>query len=153
MLGAGGSARAVTYQIVHEGAAEVMVANRSMDRAKALVRDLRKAVSRAVVTIVPWRQSSLKGGVARADLVINATSVGMKTGDSSPLPGHVFRRGHVVYDLVYRPPETPLMKVARAAGAHVINGLGMLVHQGALSFELWTAQKPSIELMRDALKE
>ena len=152
VLGAGGAARAVAYQLAREGAAEVIVANRSLDRVRGLIRDLRESVPRSDATILPWKLSSLKIGAARADLVVNATSVGMRASDPSLLPGYAFRRGQVVYDLVYRPAVTPLMRQAMMAGAHAINGLGMLVHQGALSFELWTARKPSVELMRETLQ-
>ena len=151
ILGAGGAARAVAFQSAMEKAAAVMIANRSAARAAALVRDLRRLPAHGFASVLPWREASLKAGIRQADIIINATSVGMKPDDPPLLPDGVLRPHHVVCDLIYKPSETILLKQARASGAKAINGLGMLVHQGALAFEIWTGQRPPISVMREAL--
>lgn len=153
ILGAGGAARAVAFQWALDGGAGVMIANRSSARAAILVRDLRRAAPSSSAFILPWTEASLIEGVRQADIVINATSVGMNPDDPPLLPPHVLRSGHIVCDLVYKPSATSLLKQAQAAGAKAINGLGMLVHQGALAFEIWTGQRPPINIMREALQQ
>ena len=85
------------------------------------------------------------------DLVINATSLGMQPDDLPPFPLEELKQAHKVYDAIYNPSETVLLKAAREAGAATSNGLSMLVHQGALSFERWIGQAPDTELMKAAI--
>ncbi|HEY5594932.1 MAG TPA: shikimate dehydrogenase [Nitrospiria bacterium] len=153
ILGAGGAARAVAFQWALEGGAAVMIANRSSARAAELVRDLRRPPVQCSASVLPWTEASLKAGIRQADIIINATSVGMKPDDPPLLPDGVLGPRHVVCDLIYKPPMTVLLKQAHASGAKAINGLGMLAHQGALSFEIWTGQRPPIGVMREALRQ
>lgn len=139
VLGAGGAARAVVKALADAGAGDVAVAARDAERA-ATVAAL--AGGRAVA----WDDAA--GAAAAADVVVNATPVG---GDGSdPAPGASFRAGQVVVDLVYDPPSTPLVERARAAGADAWGGLGMLVHQAAASFRIWTGREPPVEAMSAA---
>jgi shikimate dehydrogenase len=87
------------------------------------------------------------------DLILNATSLGLKSGDALPLDEKRIRLGQAtaVYDMIYRPAETPLLKAAKAAGCRTANGIGMLLHQGAKALELWTGRSAPIEVMRQAL--
>jgi shikimate dehydrogenase len=147
VLGAGGSANAVTYGLLAAGAAEVAILNRTASRTDALVAQLRGHFpDRPVVNL-----GTEAGGAAVAgfDLVVNCTSLGMTPHvDASPLPAAVgWRPGQVLYDLVYNPPATRLMRDAAAGGARVIGGLGMLVRQGALAFERWTSQAAPVAVM------
>jgi len=89
------------------------------------------------------------------DLLLNATPLGLKPGDPSPLEGTPFAlsQARAVYDMVYNPAETALLKAARAAGCKAANGLGMLLHQGARAFEIWTGQSAPLDVMRRALEE
>ncbi|MBI3610951.1 MAG: shikimate dehydrogenase [Nitrospirae bacterium] len=151
ILGAGGAARAVAFQSTLEGAASVAVANRSLARAAGLIRDLRRRTRRCAVSVLPWTDAALTWGVGQADVVINATSVGMSPTDPPLLLSRVLRPDQIVCDLVYQPPITPLLREARRAGATAVGGLGMLVHQGALAFEIWTGRRPPIEIMQEAL--
>jgi len=151
ILGAGGAARAVAFQSALEGAASVQIANRSPARAAGLVRDLARPPLRYSASAVRWSGSSLKDGASNADIIINATAVGLKKGDPSPLPAGVIKPEQVVLDLIYSPPVTSLIRQAIRSGAKAVNGLGMLVHQGALSFEIWTGRPPLIFVMREAL--
>lgn len=151
ILGAGGAARAVAFQIALEGAAMVVIANRSRSKAEALVRELRNTIRGCAATVLPWESAALRAGAHQAGIVINATSVGMNPTDPALLPAGVLRPDQVVCDLIYRPPMTALLRQARAVGAKAINGLGMLVYQGVLSFEIWTGQRPPVEVMRETL--
>jgi shikimate dehydrogenase len=152
ILGAGGAARAVAFQSALGGAVSILIANRSAARAAELVRALARPPVRCSASALHWSEASLKTGAREADIIVNATSVGMKLGDRSPLPPDVVIPQHLVCDLIYRPADTTLLQQARRAGAKAMNGIGMLVHQGALSFEIWTGQRASISVMREALQ-
>lgn len=141
VLGAGGAARAVVLALGRAGAEAVTVVNRTEGRARdaAALAGAAGRVGRAVE-------------VADADLVVNATSIGMGDGQL-PLDPELLRAGTVVADLVYQPLTTPLLAAAEARGATVVDGLGMLVHQAAIASESWTGVAPPIELMRAAAME
>lgn len=138
VLGAGGAARAVVDALGRAGAAEVVVVNRNADRATT-----------AAALAGPVGRVGSAADVADAELVVNATSVGMGTLEL-PLDPGLLRAGQVVADLVYHPLETALLAAARAAGARVVDGLGMLVHQAALQQELWLGARPDTAVMRAA---
>jgi len=153
LLGAGGAARAVAFQLAKEGIANLLIINRTLSNARALVRDFGKKF-----TSVNWSANAFSPKVwdriplERVDVVINATSVGMQPNDPLMIPRSLLKERLVVCDLIYRPTKTRLLSAAEAAGAKAINGLGMLVHQGALAFELWTNKKPPVDLMKSAVK-
>lgn len=138
VLGAGGAARAVVDALGRAGAAEVVVVNRNADRAAT-----------AAALAGPVGRVGSAADVADAELVVNATSVGMGTLEL-PLDPGLLRAGQVVADLVYHPLETALLAAARSAGARVVDGLGMLVHQAALQQELWLGARPDTAVMRAA---
>jgi len=141
VLGAGGAARSVVYALGAAGAAEVAVVNRTPDRA----------IGAASLAGAVGRVGTLDD-VAGASLVINATSVGMGAGSAgpTPVPAELIAPGQIVVDLVYQPLRTPLLDAAQQAGATPIDGLGMLVHQAALAFSLWTGGSPDLGVMRRA---
>ncbi len=143
VLGAGGAARAVVYALVQAGA-QVTVLNRTLARAQALVRDFSPLFPALSLTL-----QTLEEQTAEAHLLVNATPVGTwPEVDQSPWPEDLAFPGHLtVFDLVYNPHQTKLLQQARAAGAKDIGGLGMLVHQGAVAFELWTGEKAPVETM------
>lgn len=151
ILGAGGAARAVAYALARSGA-HAVVLNRTLERAEALVRDLGPATPRGLLEAGPLEPTALIREARRADLLVNATSVGMwPRADESPWPDGLPIPAHlVVMDLVYRPLETKLLRQAREAGARTVDGLGMLVHQGARAFECWTGRPAPVEVMRAA---
>ena len=101
------------------------------------------------MTVAELSAANLERTLGKADILVNATSVGM-TPDSNetPVPARLLRRGLVVYDIVYNPVETRLLREAKAAGAQIISGLDMLVWQGALAFEKWTGEKAPVALMK-----
>jgi len=151
VLGAGGAARAVVYGLARSGA-QVTILNRTPERAEALIQHLTPSVPPSSLSFRPLDRDGLAEEAARADLLVNATPVGMWPHeeaslwpDSLPYPSHL-----LAYDLIYRPRETKLLRQARLAGAPTINGLEMLVHQGALGFEMWTGMAAPKKVMRAA---
>jgi len=152
LLGAGGAARAVAYALTEAGAT-VAVCNRTLSRANELCQTIRRALPDAAITAHPF-PDGLPELAEAADLIVDATSLGLH-GDADPLPWDPtvpFRADQVVYDLIYN-VETPLLKLAAAGGAQAIAGLGMLVHQGARSFELWTGRAAPVDVMFAAVMD
>jgi shikimate dehydrogenase len=148
VLGAGGSARSVCLALAEAGAADVAVANRTPSRAEVAAA-LAGPVGRVV-------EVSSNVELARADLIVNATSVGMAGTDTegqAPFDASAVRSGQIVVDLVYHPVETPLLAAARERGAIAITGVGMLVHQAAHQFSLWTGAPAPVEAMERAALE
>lgn len=141
VLGAGGAARAAVHALAGAGAAEVVVVNRSRERGE----DTAALAGRA-------GRLGTVADAAGVDLVVNATPLGLAGSDPGLLPLDPVHlgEGQLVVDLVPNPAVTPFMAAARAAGARVAGGLGMLVHQGALAFELWTGQPAPLGVMRRA---
>ena len=141
VLGAGGAARAVVHALAGSGAAEILVINRTPGRAEATAA-LAGATGRVATA----------ADVRRADLIVNATPLGLAGagGGELPVDPDLLGEGQLVVDLVPNPAVTPLMRAARARGAGVAGGLGMLVHQGALAFELWTGRPAPLGVMRAA---
>jgi shikimate dehydrogenase len=151
LLGCGGAGRAVALTCAMQGAASLLVADVHLPTRRRLLLALRKATPG-----LPVAGASLERARTAArdcDLIIHATPVGMKPGDPSLLPPDAFRKGQLVFDLIYNPAETPLLAAARAAGARTANGLGMLLHQGARAFHRWTGRKPPVAVMRAALEK
>jgi len=153
LFGAGGAARAVGVALVRQGAAAVWVANRTLSRALGLADDLAKLGKETEVEALPLSGEALAAGMSAADIVVNATSLGLRPEDRFPVDAGWFAAGKVAVDLIYNPPVTDFIRKAEAGGARVVDGLGMLVHQGALAFELWTGMKPPIEVMREAAQK
>lgn len=144
VVGAGGAARAVVLALASAGAASVRVLNRTPERARA-----------AAALAGPCGQVADPLDVRTADLVVNATPVGMVAGgadDRLPLDPSLLGSGQVVAELVYHPSTTPLMRAAEAAGARTANGLSMLLHQAAVAFTHWTGQEAPVSAMADAVR-
>lgn len=154
VLGAGGSARAVAFGLADAGAASVCILNRTGAKAEELAATIGAhfPLCRVDSGLLPNDVAAVGGA---ADLVVNTTSLGMTPDvDSSPWPGGLaFHTGQIVYDLVYNPPQTRLLATAARDGATAINGLGMLIWQGALAFELWTGVMPPVDVMRTAAED
>lgn len=149
LLGAGGAARAILYALLQaEEVKEITLLNRTLDKAEALAADLDPG-SRRVRVGTPGTGAAIR----EAGLLINATSVGMHPGpEASPLPDpSVLHDRLTVLDIVYKPRRTRLLAQAEEAGAATVDGLGMLVHQGARAFEIWTGVPAPVEEMKQAL--
>jgi shikimate dehydrogenase len=150
VLGAGGGARAVVYGLITEGFTRVIVFNRHLHRAEALVRHFSRSAAHMELKAMPWHDSIIESELAKARVLVNATSIGMH-GDESPIPGELLPPELLVLDLVYR--RTRLLRDAAAAGDETADGEIMLLHQGAAAFTLWTGQPAPLELMQAKLKE
>ena len=148
VLGAGGAARAVVYALASVSA-QVTILNRSLDRARSLAHDLGAIDPGARLSAGPLDAAALQREAPRADLIVQTTPLGMWPHiESTPWVEEVpYPSGALLFDLVYNPRETRLMQWARRAGAKASHGLGMLVHQGAEAFKMWTGQEPPIEVM------
>ena len=157
ILGAGGSARAVVYGLASRKASHILIANRHEARAKKLAAEFKRLFRGTVFEPIPLEGKRLKPAIVSADLIVNCTSVGLKPEEASVLaPDWIPRASKkskpLFYDLIYRPFRTKLLKTAEQKGYTVLNGAGMLVHQGAKSFEYWTGKKAPIVLMRKTLQ-
>jgi shikimate dehydrogenase len=152
VLGAGGAARAVVYALARAEVDSVIVFNRTAERAAFLVDDLADIFPDSSLSFKALTRETLGTLGNKVDLVVNTTSVGMYPQvDTCPWPEEVpIPHNALFYDLVYNPLETVFLARAHAAGATAIDGLGMLVHQGALAFEKWTGQQAPVEVMRQA---
>lgn len=150
VLGAGGSARAIVYGLAAAGANEIVIFNRSQDKADNLATQMQARFPHCV--IVTQSLAQLAATTARSQLIVNTTSLGMTPNvDTTPWPDELaLEPTQVVYDLVYNPRQTRLLQKASTDGARAIGGIGMLFWQGAIAFELWTGQKPPVEVMRGA---
>lgn len=142
LIGAGGAARAIAYTLEKEGA-EISIANRSLRRAHELATS---------VGGMGFCLCDLEKLVGQADIIINATSVGMRAGDARLFDGRLLKRRQAVFDIVYN-RDTRLLQDARAAGSVAIDGVMMLVYQGAKALEIWTGAKAPVDLMERAVRE
>ena len=149
VLGAGGSARAVVYGLLKEGAGQVTIANRTVERAHQLVETLGSPGNVDAVLLEP---AELSNGW---DLIVNCTTLGMRHAPGekeTPLSSDAIPASSLVYDLVYNPEETPLLQAAAKAGARTLGGLPMLIYQGAEAFRLWTGRDAPVDVMFQAAR-
>jgi shikimate dehydrogenase len=144
ILGAGGASRAIGFYLLKKASALFIY---DIDRKKAgrLIRDLNKIRG----NVFSYQRSAISSQLDDIDIIINATPLGLKKGDPLPVDINLLKPRHVVCDLIYK--NTPLLQRASRKGCRTLNGLGMLLWQGAFAFELWTGKKPPVEVMRKAL--
>jgi shikimate dehydrogenase len=142
IVGAGGAGRAIAYTLAQEGA-EIAIANRSLKRAEELA---------ALVGARGFCLSDLGRLAPQADIIINCTSVGMREGDARLLEGGLLQSHQAVFDIVYN-RETELLQDARAAGAVAVDGVMMLVYQGAKALQIWTGKEAPVDVMERAVRE
>ena len=161
ILGAGGGAgSAAALQCALEKCPRLVLVNRTEDKAHEIAKRAfellhtdRLEGPADPVTVIPLEESALRDQLARTDLVINATSLGMKRTDPRLVPAALLTPDLMVYDMIYRPPVTRLLEDAKSAGARTANGLSLLLHQGALSLEIWLNRPAPLDVMRSALEE
>jgi shikimate dehydrogenase len=151
LLGCGGAGRATALLAAREGAASIVLADLDEERMTRLAEEIREQASDVLVEQVTHAADQVEA-CRSCDVVVQASPVGMKREDVSLLPGEAFRDHQRVFDLIYMYPETAFLTTAREAGASVANGLGMLLHQGARAFSIWTGVEPDVEAMRGALE-
>jgi len=146
LLGAGGAGRTAALKLASENVAELFLVNRTQSKAEEITKEIKRRFPSVRVA----------SGFPKAvvDLVMNATSLGLKADDASPLDEKQFslKQTRAVYDMIYQPAETKLLAAAKAASCKTANGIGMLVHQGAKAFEIWTGKSAPLEVMRRAVE-
>lgn len=147
VLGAGGAGRVAALKLAAENVGELFLINRTPSKAGSVAAEIRRRHLDVKVHVEYPR--------GEVDLTINATSLGLAAEDPLPLDAKQFslRQTQAVYDMIYRPSETPLLRAAKTAGCRVANGLGMLLYQGAKAQEIWSGQPAPVEIMRAALKK
>jgi shikimate dehydrogenase len=158
VLGAGGAARAIALECAKQNCERLVIANGTFEKCEHLVDSLRAYFQGPKVLgpvprlqAIPWEHRAFQFQIANIDLIVNATPVGLNRGDPSPIPAALLAPHVMVYDTNYSAKHTPLIRAALEAGARAANGLSMLLHQGALSFEIWFQREAPIEVMRRAL--
>ncbi len=146
LLGAGGAGRTAALKLATEGVSELFLVNRTRSKAEQIAMEIRKQF--------PGALASMDYPKAEIDLVLNATSLGLKAEDALPFDERSFalKQAKAAYDMIYRPAETPFLKAAKAAGCRTANGLGMLLYQGAKALEIWSGKSAPIREMRAALE-
>jgi shikimate dehydrogenase len=153
LLGAGGAARSIAVQLCLSGIGRLLLANRTRTRAEDLAAFLKQTNPHADISVVTMGESSLAAQLLDTDIIVNATSIGMHPHDPLLLPSTALSPQHLVCDIVYRPLQTPLLRAAAQQGARTVDGLGMLLHQGAKAFEIWTGYAFPLALIRARLLE
>jgi len=158
VLGAGGASRAIALQCAKENCERLVIANGTFEKGQNLAESLRDFFSGPKVfgpvprlQAIPWEERAFQFQIANVDLVVNATPVGLHRGDASPIPARLLAPHVMVYDTIYSDKRTPLISAAIEAGARAANGLSMLLHQGALAFEIWFQREAPLEVMRGAI--
>ena len=158
VLGAGGAAPAIALQCAKENSERLVIANRSLEKAQKLADELRDLFAGPKVLgpvprlqAIPLEEAAIRFQIGHVDLVVNATPMGLNRGEPSPIPARLLAPHVMVYDTIYSAERTPLVSASLEAGARGANGLSMLLHQGALAFEIWFQREAPIEVMRKAL--
>jgi shikimate dehydrogenase len=158
VLGAGGAARAIALQCAKENCERLVIANGTFEKGKQLADKLRDFFEGPKVfgpvprlQVIAWEERAFRFQIANVDLIVNATPVGLNRSDPPPLSSRLLAPHLMVYDTIYTAEQTPLVSAAIEAGARAANGLSMLLHQGALAFEIWFGREAPIEAMRKAL--
>ena len=159
IIGAGGgTGGAIAWQCALENCERLVLVNRTLQKAIALAGQLRPFFSgprvlgpTARLEGVAWEESAIRMQLADIDLIVNATPLGMNPSDPAPIPARLLAPHHMIFDCVYGPSKTALLRAAEEAGSRGVNGLSMLLYQGALSFSIWFDRVPPIEAMRKAL--
>jgi len=149
-IGSGGAARAVGFSLALAGAKKIAFHDVDAGKASSLAQDIHQKTGADAGAINVGR---LAASAEEADCLINATPLGLKRSDPLPILKTFVMKKHLVCDLVYNPPETALLKVAKARGAKRFSGLGMLLYQGVIAFEIWTGKKAPVLVMKKALTD
>ncbi len=150
IVGAGGASKAACVGLLREGVKHLTIANRTGRKAELLCDNFKGCFCKAKITVCPLNDDDLSVVFAECDILVNTTSVGLG-GETLKLPLKSLKEGALVYDMVYNPPKTKLLKQAKKLGHSIENGLNMLLYQGTEGFEIWTKEAAPIEVMKDAL--
>lgn len=153
ILGAGGGAgQAIAMQCALEKPAELTLVNRDLAKADSLAERLRDVSPGTEIRTLGFMDPALRDECQSADLIVQTTSLGLKTTDSQVIPDSYFSVDTRAYDTIYQPPETPFLAAAKRAGCKTDNGLSLLIHQGAIAFQHWFPGTEPLSYMRGAMK-
>lgn len=149
LIGAGGAARGLAYALLHDGVKQLMIANRTPERAERIVEELHMMGSIEAAALIDGMPQV---DPEQVDVIINTTSLGMHPHvDDMSIQASYIMPHMIISDIIYNPLETKLLAAAQAAGARTHSGLGMFVYQGAIAFELWTGKEAPVDVMREAV--
>jgi shikimate dehydrogenase len=158
VLGAGGAGRAIAMQCARETCERLVITNRSFEKAQELVEKLRDFFTGPKVfgpvprlQAIQWDEAAIRFQIANIDLIVNATPLGLNRADASPIPARLLAPHLMIYDTIYSEKRTPFVAAGIEAGTRAANGLSMLLHQGALAFEIWFDREAPLDAMRKAL--
>ncbi|NDA26221.1 MAG: shikimate dehydrogenase [Verrucomicrobia bacterium] len=152
VLGCGGVGRTLATRLAGKGCRALVLCNRSPEKANRLAKEI-QPLAKGSVGVVAWNSPEFGEAMQKTNLFIHATSLGLSSHDPLPLPETCLRPGLKIYDTVYRKEFTPLVRQARARGAEALDGLGMLLHQGARAFRIWTGKEAPLKDMRRAMEQ
>ncbi len=151
--GAGGAGRAICCVLADDKAKKIYIYDKIDSRAEILSEDINKRFG-SIAEFIPFEDASAMEKAGLSDVLINATGVGMaETIDQSPFPADIIRPGHICYDATYNPTETCFLRQAGERGCVTVNGIGMLLHQGAAQIKLWTGEDAPVETMARELED
>jgi shikimate dehydrogenase len=160
ILGIGGAGRALAIQSAFENCERLVLVNRTVEKAISLQKEIDQLLRQGhawkeslPITSIPLDLPLIQKELQNIDLLVNCTSAGLNPEEDSLIPFEAFHRNLLVYDTIYKPAQTKILLEAEKAGAKTANGLSMLLHQGALAFEIWTGRTAPLELMRKSLFE
>ena len=152
ILGCGGAARAIAMTLAFKNVDEIILCNRTEQKAHDLSEEINAKVRRCC-SVVPLQNSAIKAAIDRVDVLINTTSIGMHPDeDHIPVEEALIPEGIVVSDIVYNPARTKLLHAAAGRGCRIVFGLGMLVYQGAEAFRIWTGSEPPVDEMFEIVR-
>ena len=161
LLGAGGgTGRAIAWQCALDNCERLVLVNRTWEKAKTLADQLRPFFTgprvlgpAARFQVIEWNEPAMRAQMADIDLIVNTTPLGLNPSDQPPVPGRLLMPHHLIFDVVYASAKGRLLRAAEDAGARGVNGLSMLLHQGAIAFEFWFGREAPLEAMGKALHE
>lgn len=155
IAGAGGAARAIAIQLAFDGAGEIVMFNRTLSTAEKIVNSINSNIASCRARAFQMDEAGMKEELKEAALLINCTSLGMKNAidQSIVTDTETLHRGLFVSDIIYDPPRTKLLSIAEEAGCRTMNGLGMLIWQGAIAFKIWTGQEMPVDLIKKEIFE
>lgn len=152
ILGAGGAARAVAIQLAYDGAKEVVIANRTLSKAEEIVNRINENIPESKGKAIELDEIILREELKDASIFINCTSKGMKNPDESPIEDiNLFHKGLFVVDIIYDPLKTRFLSLAEEAGCKIMNGIDMMIYQGALAFKIWTGEEMPVDYIKEVL--
>lgn len=152
LIGAGGAARAIAVGALQAGASRLFICGRNADTIRPLADDLKAKLPDANITWRTLENPECIVELGKCDIVVNSTPVGMESQPGTPISPEWLHENQYVYDSIYVPAETELLRSARLKGCAVKSGIGMLAYQGAVAFEIWTGVQPDVERMKTSLR-